>query len=228
VLLHKASPSSLGQLLGITDLRKSRYCDPLHENNILFNERESLNKAIVLMSEMMMETLQHSMTSTNFILHCHFELSICGCVLQMWRGGGHSPLNLTSKIFVCLIVRCILWSGDYALLIKAPTFSWPVSQVYFWISEFRCIMLSYSISVYTAVAIFVAKYISLCQYMIIYLHRLIYSVIFSDNVTATSYYTSQYTAWVQSQINVYTLQSEIMISVQVSPPKHLDSFAKCL
>ena len=143
-------------------------------------------------------------------------------------GGGAPPLNLTSKIFVCLIVRCILQYGNYGLLIKAPTFSWPVSQVYFWISGFRCIMLSYSISVYTAVAIFVAKYISLYQYLIIYLYKLKYSVIFSDNITATSYYTSQYTAWVQSQISVYTLQSEIMISVQVSPAKHLDSFAKCL
>lgn len=104
---------------------------------------------IVLMSEMVI------------ILHCHFEFSICGCVLQMWGiGGGGTPLNLTSKIFVCLIIRFILWSGSHGLLINAPGFSWPVSQVYFWISGFRCTMWSYSISVYTAVAIF-AKYISL-------------------------------------------------------------------
>lgn len=164
---------------------------------------------LVLMSEMVIETLQHSMTSTNFILHCHFELSISGCVLQMWRMGGgdddDTPLNLTSKIFVCLIVRCILRFGNYGLLIKAPRFSWPVSQVYFWISPFRCIMRSYSISVYTAVAV----HFTLAAFD----HIPPQINIFSDlQVTMSQLHHTTHLnvqTWVQSQINVYTIESDI-------------------
>jgi len=141
-------------------------------------------------------------------------LRICSSNGVNWGGGG-TPLNLTSKIFVCLIVRCILWSGNYRLPIKAPRFSWPLSQVYSWISPFRCIMWSYSISVYTAVAV----HFTLAAFD----HIPPQINIFSDlqetmsQLRHTTHLNVQ--KWVQSQINVYTTQSDIMMSVQVSPAK---------
>lgn len=132
------------------------------ENSVLFNERESLNNA----NSTDEWNGDGDFTAFYDQYKLHAALPFWVKYLWMytsnmdWGGGEHTPLNLTSKIFVCLINRCILWSGNYGLLTYAPRFSWPVSQVYFWISGFRRIMWSYPISVYTAVTIF-AKYILL-------------------------------------------------------------------